>query len=249
MYCEHCGQKLEDGARFCSACGKPVVLADDVHADDVDGGVSATDSVSAAVAAASASNESTSTENVTFNAAMDSSHTRAKRKVSLVLLVALVALLLAAVAYAAHSAYRYYVEEVQTPITTVEEFTRALDEKDVEAAVACMDESTRNMYSTVFSLTDGALDALGIEQSSRSAFSQFVSDILPAFSALSGEYTDYHINIASSEQSVDGNRAHVSGEWHIQLISGGETVEQDEAFEFDLVLEWEGWRIVYEEPS
>lgn len=192
----------------------------------------------------------TAPEQLTFAEAMDKQKHKSRRRIPTLLLIVLVVLALSGIAYAAHTIYRYYVKEINPPITTVEEFTRALDEKDAEGAISCMDESTRNHYDAVFSLIDGVGNSLGLNLSdgaSRSAFSQLAHDFFPSLSSLAGENIDYHISIATSSQSIDGNTAHVSGAWHVELISGDEVIEKDEPFTFNLVLERGAWRILYDE--
>ncbi|WP_165248331.1 zinc ribbon domain-containing protein [Adlercreutzia sp. ZJ141] len=253
MFCMVCGSEISNHAKFCTSCGSPAPCIPNASADeqaDSDEPARFTEYVGNPDSVKPADNSTTTSEQLTFPEAMDRQKHRSHIRIHVLVLAALVALALSAVAYAAHTIYRYYVEEVNPPITTVEELTAAFDEKDANRAIACMDENTRNKYDSTFSLIDSAANSIGLavpDGASRAVFESLVKDLFPNLSSFAGENIDYHVSIADSSQSIDGNSAFVSGTWRFELISDNKTIIQEEPFAFNLVLERGTWRILYDD--
>lgn len=253
MFCMACGSEMSDHAKFCGYCGAPAPCIPSASADERTG----LDKPARFGERAGGLNSSTPVDSpnaapkqLTFSEAMDEQKRRSRSRVRVLLLATLVALALSSIAYAAYTAYRFYVEEANPPITTVEEFTAALDQKDASRAVACMDERTRAKYDATFSLLDGAANSVGLavpDGASRAVFESLVKDLFPSLSSIAGENIDYRVSRADSSQSIDGSTAFVSGTWRFELISDNETIIQEEPFAFNLVLEWGEWRILYDD--
>ncbi len=120
MYCIHCGNKLEESAKFCTRCGAQADRSatnnasktlsnnetsdtDSVDAESVSEVSSeATDTQTASEAESSLQNDS---ESSTLKAAIASSRRRSLRRMPVIIIVALALALLSSIAYAAYYVY------------------------------------------------------------------------------------------------------------------------------------------------
>ena len=92
MFCAHCGNSLKEGARFCSACGAPVVDTEP-SSSDIEEPASSFGSI--------AETKSEQSSQGAFASQMESDRERSRRKLSPLLIVAIALALLAGTALAA----------------------------------------------------------------------------------------------------------------------------------------------------
>lgn len=107
MFCEQCGSKLADDARFCTECGAKVGKSGAPGVEDL-----GTAHVQAAVSNAAltpAPADSKPAGRVAFGRAVEATKQQSRRKVPLIVLVALVAALLTGTAWAAVTVYNEFI--------------------------------------------------------------------------------------------------------------------------------------------
>lgn len=139
-YCPSCGQPISIGAQFCKSCGEPTRQRPTA---DPQSGAGASSAASGSVTHATAATMATAV------GVGEAAARSASRTVSMALVAALVVSVVG-VAYGAYVAYQR-----NQVVRTVETFITAVDQKDINTLVSCLDPTVERTYKAVGNITAG----------------------------------------------------------------------------------------------
>lgn len=130
-----------------------------------------------------------------------------------------------------------------TPMATVERFTEAVSDLDMEAALECCDSSTQTIANSAFGLADGLLSGLGVEINSYDLMALVLPSLEGINSAMTGEEWSLSVEASDLQEETNGESAVVSGIWTISMTTGGHEQVQDGEIQFNLIKEGDEWKI------
>lgn len=133
-----------------------------------------------------------------------------------------------------------------SPKDTVEDFTSAVSDLNMEAALECCDSSTNSMISGMLGLTDGLLSAFGVDlgMGTQELLEAFLPMVLDLNTAMDGQ--EYDLSIRARDLEVveeTDTTAVVTGVWEVEMVSAGNSQVEEGPVTFNLVKEGDEWRI------
>lgn len=227
MFCGKCGFKLVEGDSFCRNCGEPInVLRGTEERNEKHVQPDSTDHTTPVQEKAAATQSA-----ATFRTAAG------KRPGALK--VFLVLFMITAVAAVGFYLYRAYF--IPQPVAVVNKFANALNEKDINTLVTCVDPKVELAYKGMDSILSKF--TYGIKFSD-------MANLFPALYQIMGaennDQTDYKIVILKIiSKNIKGSSATVSAEMEFQTTdSAGHVKTESGPGTFYLNRFNSGWRIV-----
>lgn len=228
MFCGQCGQTVDAADLFCQNCGNPRGARGDASGQNAVPGQEAVPATAGGAPVAGGAMGA---------AAVQGTVQAAGGAFRVIMLLVVLAVAVTAVAGGVY----YFVLNEPGPADTVEKFIDAVNEKDLNTAMECVDP----MYEKAYKGASGIIGGLvGVEVVD-------LADMFPALfafsSELTGDKTDYAMEVVRVEsENVSGDTAEV-----VVVIaasrtdSAGRQVENlEERSLFYLEKFSEGWRIV-----
>lgn len=219
MFCTKCGAPVVSGAIFCNACGNKVVSQTLNHINSVNSSLMNQMLPNAGPAAVA-------TAAPVAVAAAKTVGTAVSAKI-------LTAIIVTAVIGAGIFLYNMFF--MVEPVDIVNKFVQAVNEKDVNTAISCLDPTTEKTYTAASSILSGFI---GVEIAD-------VMDLLPGLLEMSGCPVDLQMEITEVvSQDIEGDNATVvvnikalaTDENGDQTSDGGNSVFRLHKFN-------DGWRI------
>ncbi|MDD3894534.1 MAG: hypothetical protein PHU36_05880 [Syntrophomonadaceae bacterium] len=219
MYCTKCGSPIISGAIFCNVCGNKIESEVFSQANLVN-----TSPAGQVLPNASAAVMATATP-IAAGAAKTVSTAVSAKIITAIIISAMIGA----------GIFLYNMFFVVEPVDIVNKFVQAINEKDVNAAISCMDPTTEKTYTAASSILSGVI---GVEITD-------VMDLLPGLLEMSGSPVDLQMEITDVvSQFISGNDATVvvnikalaTDENGIQTPEGGQSSFRLHKFN-------DGWRI------
>lgn len=219
MFCPTCGNSLASGARFCGKCGQPTVGGDNP--------------LNAVQQEKNLAPNIPAMANAAHGAEAAAGHTVHNVKNAKIIGVVITLAIVAA------GVILFNMFFLVKPSDTVEKFIQAINEKDVDTAMSCMDPAYEKTYQAGSSLLSGLL---GVEISDLAELIPGMVEIMHA----SGDSTDLKMEVIGIvSEDVSGNDAIVIVKIRgTSTDSSGHEKTEEGNSTFKLQKFNDGWRIV-----
>lgn len=236
MFCFKCGTKLQDGALFCHSCGSKTIDINSLESSNVNPNTN-TPYTSYSNTASELASASRTTGTAAANIVTTAVSTGAKTaKIALKAKILFSTIVLAMITA---GVILYNMFFATSPMKTVDKFIGAINDKDMNTAIECMDPKYEKMYKAGTSLLGGVL---GFDIKDVLDLSPAIFDIAKA----NGMKADLKIEKSKViKEEKNGDKATVVIEIKAESVddNGKKDTETGQAT-FMLEKFDEGWRII-----
>lgn len=132
------------------------------------------------------------------------------------------------------------------PTATVERFTQAASDLNVEQMLECCDATTNATMELAFGFADGLMGSMGVDLGvgSMDLIKALAPSLYDINSAMSGEVTSMSVRARDLQETIqDDTHATVTGVWEIEAVSGENVNTQSGDVTFNLIKEDGEWKI------